>query len=829
MEILNIGTKNYSSLEGMSEKEVLEILEKGPNRISEIPVSKRTFDVCEVVAKNTGEAKILKYIPKKMWNDNLYFSLAVYNPFYITSHIPNSIKTKDWFKKVLEYKIDNNIFNIFDNGRDIYFADSTLYEEMPKTLLTKKLCLRTVKCEGILLGMLPIRFKTPEICEAALNNNPEAVRFLPENLLSSEVINQIMTQDGLLLKYIPEDKITLKICCTAIENNIEAKKYIPGKFKNRKTILKKLRELETINNESFYERNIACYKKILENLLVEEREISGDIIAQNKRKSIIGKIRDDKFKVYYITDIHLNHKLLKQFPSAVSKIDIVKYVKNCINQMLSTMNIGIDDYLLIGGDVSFCFEISEIFYYELIRAGINPRHIIAVLGNHELWNFNRFAQSGEDSYTIEKIVELYRNMFKRLRINFLHNDLLVVNNSRYEYEKLGIKRETLLSESQLLSLEEGVIFDICQGNKFIVFGGLGFTGYNDKYNDSAGLYRKAIMTKEEDLQYTTVFEKIYLKLSRVLSENNITVLTHTPKRDWTTSPYINNWVFVSGHTHHNRFFCDNNQRIYEDNQMGYDWAKLRLKYFIMSKKDNIFEDLTNGIYKISKQQYIDFNYSIGNNCEFNDKQCEILMCKNNVYYMFFVKKYAMEKLYLLNGGVLNCLQNNNIKYYYEHMLKFCKVVNSSVVDYFDILKRLAKDIQKIGGIGNIHGSIIDIDYFNHIYFNPNDGTVHPYYSPQLGVQIKYNKIIDLIQIQCPKLYENYLKLLKEKNETNSYQKELTMGQGILSFETEQYKQSLLIKKIQYITDKKVIRIWNDDLLQKCVKKQKRTDDTLLLN
>ena len=44
----------------------------------------------------------------------------------------------------------------------------------------------------------------------------------------------------------------------------------------------------------------------------------------------------------------------------------------------------------------------------------------------------------------------------------------------------------------------------------------------------------------------------------------------------------------------------------------------------------------------------------------------------------------------------------------------------------NVQKNISRIIQQLGGSGKIHGCIIDIDFFNHIYVNPSNGTVRAY-------------------------------------------------------------------------------------------------------
>lgn len=819
MDIIKISSKKaVDNLEKLSEEEVLKILETNPRRIAEIRSDKRTLEMCKVVVKHAYQGKLLKYIPKKMWNEELYFSIAVFNARYITCHVPKYIKTEDFFKRVLDYKIKNNIFEVsfFGFWDDLYFKDAALFFEAPEKLLTRELYLKVVKCNGALLRFVPEKFRDYEMCDTALRNSIHAIRFLPSRFFSDEFIERMISCHGLFLKFIPEDKITIDTCCKAIQNDIRAKRYIPESLITSKTIIDELNavekklnaKIESSQDDDFYNRTIVRTRDF-----IDETELSSStneiVSSDGKRKVTIGRKRENQFKVYYITDLHLNHKLLKRFPTPVAKSEIVTYIRELIQEMLKDVEIYFNNYLLIGGDVSFCFEISEIFYRTLIEF-VNPKNIVAVLGNHELWDFNRFGIKSNRAKSIQDIVGQYRELFKSIGINFLHNDLLVANFDIRECREQKKEEISIYSRERLLKMSDSTIRELCKKSGFIVLGGLGFSGYNEEYNAERGLYRQAVKDKNEDLRQTQHFEELYLKLSQSLVDKNVIVLSHTPKENWTKSPYIKDWVYISGHTHNNRYLCNANQKVYQDNQMGYHWETLKLKYIAMGRYFNIFHFLADGIYEISRKEYLEFNYGIGVHCEFNRVDGNLFMCKNKGYYMFFVQNQRLKTLYLLEGGKLNRLKINNVEYYYNNMSNFCSAIKKSTSKYFKALERLSKNIQMIGGDGEIHGSIVDIDFYNHIYLNPNDGTIHAYYSPEFGAEIKYKGVIELLKAQCPDLYANYKRLSKKSNELILAKN--NVDDITISHDTSFYQQSEIVKKMQYITKNNVIRLWNDEIL-----------------
>ena len=96
---------------------------------------------------------------------------------------------------------------------------------------------------------------------------------------------------------------------------------------------------------------------------------------------------------------------------------------------------------------------------------------------------------------------------------------------------------------------------------------------------------------------------------------------------------------------------------------------------------------------------------------------------------------------------------------------------------------MPRKLEKIGGRGWIHGCIIDIDYYNHVYVNPVDMTVRSYWASDIINKLVYPTVPALLKAECPELYANYLKLIE--------------GEKIKSFnsETDKERDSIVATRI----------------------------------
>lgn len=838
-------------------------IEKQPTAIKDIKeVSVLGFETLEKIVKSNW--RNLKYVPENRITPTLC-ECAYASSWKAFQYFPDKYKTaeicvecvkKNW--TMLEFVPDH-----LKTEEICLLAVEKNYEALsfvPRSILSDELCAKCIKKNWASIRLIPNEFKTPKLYKAILGwvSFSKACR---EWLISNEIYCTLSEQDR--DKYIDLKKYVFALECFDIDSDIlrlERKLYL------RKTIhssFDKETNLFTVN-ESYFKVKTTCQFEKFEDfylylegnlngsnlteydfegidlslynldgaylcskLLMEQGRYNGEfynssIVQFSEEVSLLPVLSNETVearmithaetyseklnsydrKIYYITDIHLNHRLIERFPNFATYDEIRFFIQKYVRKMLNTAHdIRYEDYLLIGGDVSFCFDISRIFYQELCNQW-KPSHIVVVLGNHELWDFNRFGVKTTDN-SLEKIIQQYRMLFNELGISFLQNALLIKKHFS----------STILTEKDILNQSAEELRSIALDSNLIIWGGIGFSAYNADFNATNGIYRYAITSLQQDLQYTQQSEKIYNKLSEAYADDKVVVLSHMPLKDWSRGAPNPKWIYVNGHTHNNHCIQSDECTVYADNQMGYRSKSIGLKYFKTSVHYDIFKYYSDGIYRITKAQYMDFNDGNGTRCAFNSDVDYIVMLKRQGIYLFLLEDNNNNRLYLLNGGVRNRLKITDVNYYYDKMIQYADYIKMSIEKYNEALKNISKVVEKIGGTGTIHGCIVDIDFYNHIYLNPYDGTISAYYSPWFGSRYEYPTIEQLLDKHLPQLYANYKKLIGT-----------TPGLVVMSgidisssevthiFDTTQYKPSKLIKRLQYITESNVIRIWNDEII-----------------
>lgn len=835
----------------------LEAIKQNGKALEYVPDKYKSEGSCKIAIKQNGLA--LKFVPENILSKEL-FVLAVEQNGLSLEYVPSKNRSKE----LCNAAVNNNVLAL---------------EHVPNRYKTKKLCNAAVNSSWKAFLYVPESMYTLynclEIFERILRecddlseisySDRSCVREIA-NRLPDDINNdiQIIRLERQLhvrefkRKYFDKEAnrfITIEKICYREEDEVKEfdlfvdfYKHLDADLKNANLHEFDFKEVsladfniegayinsdvlveQHLYEDSFYAENVKDYDCNTELMISAENEAVEAIPVRHDMDLVSdATLNDTSRKIYYISDIHLNHKLLKTFPTNATELEVKMYIRQLVKKMIDTATDKSDDaYLLIAGDISFNFEISTLFYTELVKYMKSKFwsrcQIVVVLGNHELWDFNRRGVANSNLLTLDEIIQQYRDLFSSLGICFLQNDLLLSNG-------------TIISEKQLKSIDQDELKDICLKSPSVILGGLGFSGLNSQFNATQGIYRQTITSLDEDIKQTNKFKFIYNKVKSVLGNDKVIILTHTPKENWSNEDYNRNWIYVNGHTHRNDYCCDEEKSFYSDNQVGYYSTNIGLKHFKLSRVYDIFKYYPDGIYSISREQYLDFNRGVEIKVTFNGTGI-IYMLKNNNVYCFILEKQNTGKIYLLNGGKINNLEHNDINYYFERMAYYSHAIRELFSDYNQALKSISESIKKIGGIGTIHGCIVDIDFFNHIYVNPEDGTVTPYFASSIVDKYIYPNVKSLLLAQRKDLYDNYMKLLDGESEGVKLLKDETKARSfeISTFvpDTYMYRTSRIMKSLQYLTGVNVIRIWNDRIIEFQSKNKAKdlcanNNDTLLL-
>ncbi|AXQ19212.1 hypothetical protein D0Y49_01910 [Lactobacillus johnsonii] len=280
-------------------------------------------------------------------------------------------------------------------------------------------------------------------------------------------------------------------------------------------------------------------------------------------------------------------------------------------------------------------------------------------------------------------------------------------------------------------------------------------------------------------------------------------------------------------------------KIKENNEREEKKKKVNRKRRDISNQENIrfltdpFFRLDDGIHNVSREDYKRFYSDKLTSFKYSG---QVILIKKDGYYMFFLK--TDDKEYMLEGGTRHNI-SHPLTYYYDNLTIYAKRVEKIFSKYFETLSKLAKEVRGIGGDGKIHGAIVDIDYFNHIYFEPATGSLKYYYAQDTQSRNVYNNLSSLLKDPTTASLgtkETHAKILKKFSKrkrgllkNNSHIELLVSPQHLNNLITENekyvapikeegynkemYYKSRIMNQVQYLYEHKVIRFWRDGVVE----------------
>lgn len=440
---------------------------------------------------------------------------------------------------------------------------------------------------------------------------------------------------------------------------------------------------------------------------------SQDSLSVNNSESLFGEpkplrmINDHPapggLVINYVSDIHLLHHL-KHYDNNVDKLisKATATLRKSI-KLLPTENSYLENAIVIfAGDIASDKEVATKFYQSFMEKCKDLRIIVfAVLGNHEYIGFD----------TIKDATEYYSALFNSLNIRFLNN--------------------TALSNKDV-----------------IVFGGTGFAKYNLNYNAET-LQCCNTFTREIEIAETAEYEAAYNKALAAAKKDHkcFIVCSHYPLQDCLKRT-DNTAIYFTGHNHRNTYCRNQDLTLYADNQIGYKTnAAIKFKQAYTGLEYNPYFVLTDGLYKTSVSDYLQFYRYLGQNCgdgavlyKAIKNDAILYVVKRNGYYGFFLlkDKGSNKGISIVNGGTTKRITSIPDMEIICHT--FDEIINaylSAMMPLRNLQEKISNELKALGFSGEIHGTIVDVDFYHHINFNPIKNEFEFYYAAVLGEKCSY--------------------------------------------------------------------------------------------
>lgn len=608
-------------------------------------------------------------------------------------------------------------------------------------------------------------------------------------------------------------------------------------------------------------------------------------------------------EVYYISDIHLVHHLMKYYSNGATDEQIAEYIYGTVKKLFdgefgTTVRSFDSPIVLFGGDISSSFKIAKCFFTkfiqtwneildkgyarfseELIPLEIDmkktaeeveewklkhpwtknatkplsdysdrkvPRKIkdclekekrlcqaknriedllenchkvkqrksiYAILGNHELWDFVSYNDC----------VGAYKALFEELGIHFLNGSIEwlgphTVPSFRYKDSDTGEwKRKPLKREDNPKVFDEQTIYS----NNIIIAGDIGYAKFNPHFNANQGIYGVALNPEQETARWQNWLE--VLNCATKYAEENrcaLVVLTHMPVSDWCEDcSNFSNIAFFNGHTHRNIAWAgEKNVFFYCDGQIGYKREHFLFMHTRLYQQRNPFAGDSDGYREITCEEYKEFYHYLNEDIPGTgiiERQIrlygsKLYVIKKDEYYGFFT--VSTNKVCICNGGQLRTVGPfESMDFYYQYFSLMVKVYLLVLSPLRQIQERISSFVKGIGGSGKIHGTIVDIDYYNHIMVNSVDGSLVFYNSPYYGLIKPYSDLGLLLHEHCPRIESRFLKgnqsIIVAGNvpiSTNPYTH--------IDIKNSPYAISRRVNALQRLFDKHILRDWNIEII-----------------
>ncbi len=770
----------------------------------QILLGDKGYEICFTAVRNDLKGLALSFVPECYFcgkEGKALCSAAVKANGYALEYVPKRLITKELAKVAIETPFPVREL-LWPNGScstwSAYRSYCPVLSLVPEKCMSEELVALSARLYPESLQYAPVEFVSRDLCFEMVERDPMNLRYISK--LDKKMVNYALKSNPRTILVIPESLLTTKLCRDALQRDpsIPIERF-PENI--RKKLEKEFRSDALIKYEPIALETPVSTDKGMQILSGAEEAHAYDLSAADCSADVI----------YYITDIHLEHQLVKQ-PSDIVKLSLPE-IKRRINEKIAELLAsvpGTHGTLLIGGDVADSVELETLFYEQLDSFDGWRGKIIAVLGNHELWDGDPTGL--KPARPIDEIVTDYRQTVPS-RVTLLENELLIV------YKGL---RSEILDEKTILNASVEELAEACANSTFLLLGGIGFSGLNPVYNAAMGLYRATVST-EEDIARSKRFRALYEKVLESAENLRVIVLTHTQMANWSDDRYNPKWVYVSGHTHQNAFLLQRDGTVvFSDNQVGYQPKPWHLNSFtIDTHKYDPFKNFPDGIHPITREQYVEFNRCQGIMMQSMKYPGDLYALKHAGVYMFVLE--SASGLCLLEGGRRHKL-DYDIDYYFDNLPEYVRKVHCAFAPYRKALSLISDEVSAIGGAGTIHGCIVDIDWFNHVYLNPFDGKITPYFAVNMTGKLVFNDMESLLKTSPlpPRLiggvpmFTHYLSLAKEERlpilSRNANKKwDLAMVPRVV-LDKSMYEPSRIMRSIQYIFDQNVLRIWNDAVL-----------------
>ena len=267
----------------------------------------------------------------------------------------------------------------------------------------------------------------------------------------------------------------------------------------------------------------------------------------------------------------------------------------------------------------------------------------------------------------------------------------------------------------------------------VIYGGTGFAKYEKVWNANKVC---GCVTRDEEIRETDLFEEEYRRaLSLAKQTDKLFLCVSHYHRKHCLASTDREAIYFSGHTHRNERVQTEDLVVYADNQIGYTAKNFRFKLAETGYVANPYAFLSDGYHVTNLEEYMMFmRYScipcagfgtVARVCRHGD----MYVLKRFGYYGFFIVN-SMNGISIVVGGITRKITlSTNIQWIYNNFEQILLKYMTAMLPFWEFEQKFSIELQRLGCSGTIHGSIIDLDFENHVMLNPVTGEATCYYAP----------------------------------------------------------------------------------------------------
>lgn len=528
--------------------------------------------------------------------------------------------------------------------------------------------------------------------------------------------------------------------------------------------IKYISDIHLLHHVRFFDNDICKTVKVLAKSLYDSSGRSKSLSWDTP--IFLGDVSSDKdvtvafYKQYRLNAMYTQYKQFKRMKMSKGNSADAKRRRDCIVDYIATKNAEykkikskVDKYVNYSrviapkgrlADIENYLE-SDYYKKRMLPQSVKKNILAAATLKDEISKLEHYKQ--EQDSVIDK--EAAINNTKLIDFKYSPNaciGLVILGNHEYINffdvdEAVKFYKDALEPLGFIVLQNEYV-----ESDKAVIYGGSGFAKYSD-FNANNLVCCKAMEgNREYEIEQTTLFEKGYeiAKKHAIETGKCFICVAHYPVESC-LGKFDREAVYFTGHTHRNERIRTEEKSLYADNQIGYHNkgkfdGEICFKTATMDSVTNPYGLFEDGCYHTTLDVYLQFYNYIGESVRDGKqmrKRCEngeLYVIKSQGYYGFFiVNKLGIS---IVNGGKTKRIAlSKNINWIFDN---FNIVVNKYIAMLEPlrmVQEQISCELKRLGFQGDIHGLIVDIDFYNHVMVNPINGSITFYYSPMFG-QVK---------------------------------------------------------------------------------------------